>query len=106
MIDVNMSMLIDVYGGLLTEKQRLSMELYYNEDYSLSEIADHLGISRQGVHENITRGTEKIQRLESVLCVKKKSAEIKRLVFEAKKELSEQSTEKITALLEEMEDVF
>ena len=47
--------LLDIYGQLLTEKQRDAVELYYNEDLSLSEISEHLGITRQGVRDSIKR---------------------------------------------------
>ena len=43
------AMLLDFYGELLTERQRLCFDLHYNEDLSLSEIAEQCGISRQGV---------------------------------------------------------
>ena len=49
------SMLLDFYGELLTDKQRECLDLHYNEDLSLSEIAEQLGISRQGVWDNIRR---------------------------------------------------
>lgn len=51
-------LLMDVYGSLLTDKQRDAMELYYDEDYSLSEIAEHEKITRQGVRDNIRRGEQ------------------------------------------------
>ncbi|MCL1991145.1 MAG: YlxM family DNA-binding protein [Defluviitaleaceae bacterium] len=51
--------LYDVYQGLLTKKQQEYMELYYHEDWSLSEIADEVGVSRNAVHDNIRR-TEKL----------------------------------------------
>ena len=47
--------LFDLYGGMLTEKQRDVMDLYYNEDLSLSEIAQETDISRQGVRDIIQR---------------------------------------------------
>ncbi|HBC32413.1 MAG TPA: hypothetical protein DC024_14360 [Clostridiales bacterium] len=52
------SILYDYYGNLLKENQAAIIEMYYNLDYSLSEIADELNISRQGVHDALKR-TEK-----------------------------------------------
>lgn len=52
---LTMTMLFDFFGELLTEKQREYFDLYYNEDLSLSEIAESAGISRQGVRDNIVR---------------------------------------------------
>ncbi|MEG1994455.1 MAG: YlxM family DNA-binding protein [Oscillospiraceae bacterium] len=49
------SVLFDFYGDMLTEKQREAIELYYNADLSLGEISDNLGITRQGVRDNIKR---------------------------------------------------
>ncbi|MBR5283967.1 MAG: YlxM family DNA-binding protein [Clostridia bacterium] len=51
----HMSMLFDFYGDLLTDKQRELFDLYYNEDLSLTEIAEHAEISRQGVRDAIIR---------------------------------------------------
>jgi predicted DNA-binding protein YlxM (UPF0122 family) len=48
-------MLFEIYGGLLTDRQRDVMDLYYNYDLSLAEIAEQLSISRQGVHDLIRR---------------------------------------------------
>ena len=50
-----MTMLFDFYGELLTDRQKEFFDLYYNEDLSLSEIAENEGISRQGVHDAIAR---------------------------------------------------
>ena len=50
-----MTMLYDFYGELLTQRQKEFYDLYYNEDLSLSEIAENYGISRQGVRDVIVR---------------------------------------------------
>ena len=59
------AMLLDFYGELLTERQRLCFDLHYNEDLSLSEIAEQCGISRQGVWENIRRAESAMQDIEA-----------------------------------------
>ena len=58
------SMLLDFYGELLTEKQRDCFDMHYNEDLSLSEIAEQLGISRQGVWDNIRRAESALKEYE------------------------------------------
>ena len=59
------SMLLDFYGELLTDKQRECFDLHYNEDLSLSEIAEQLGISRQGVWDNIRRAESVLEDVEN-----------------------------------------
>ena len=59
------SMLLDFYGELLTEKQRDCFDMHYNEDLSLSEIAEQLGISRQGVWDNIRRAESALKEIEA-----------------------------------------
>lgn len=69
--DLKFSSLLDIYGTVLTEKQRDMLELYYNEDLSLSEIAEGEGISRQGVRDSIKRGEETLLEMENKLGVMK-----------------------------------
>ena len=59
---LTMSLLYDYYGELLTEKQRQLFDLYYDQDYSLSEIAAAAGISRQGVHDTLARAEQLLDR--------------------------------------------
>lgn len=54
--DMSIAFLLDFYKEFLTEKQADVIDLYYNEDLSLAEISEHLGITRQGVRDNIKRG--------------------------------------------------
>ena len=58
------TMLFDFYGELLTDKQREYFDLHYNEDYSLGEIAEMTGISRQGVWDIIKRAEETLRKTE------------------------------------------
>ncbi len=58
------TVLLDYYGALLTDKQRECCELYYNEDLSLSEIAEQCGVSRQGVWDNIRRAEAALRETE------------------------------------------
>ena len=53
--NVQISLLFSFYRNMLTERQIECVDLYYNEDLSLSEISEHLGITRQGVRDNIMR---------------------------------------------------
>ncbi len=59
------SMLLDFYGELLSPRQRECCELHYNEDLSLTEIAEACGISRQGAWDNIRRGSEALEEIEA-----------------------------------------
>ena len=61
---LQMTMLFDFFGDLLTEKQREYFDLYHNEDLSLSEIAEKAGISRQGVYDIITRAEKALAIME------------------------------------------
>jgi len=67
MKNVKYSILLDFYGEMLTEKQQALAELYYNQDLSLAEIAEHENITRQGVHDNLKRGEEYMDELERKL---------------------------------------
>ena len=59
-----MTMMFDFYGDLLTDKQREYFDLYHNEDFSLSEIAEKVGITRQGVYDIITRAEKTLMEIE------------------------------------------
>ena len=61
------SLLLDFYGQLLSEKQLEIMTYYYNDDLSLREISDIVGITRQGVHDAIKRSETFLEELESKL---------------------------------------
>ena len=54
--NIEVSLLLDFYGELLKPGVRETIDLYYNDDLSLAEVADQCGITRQGVHDSIRRG--------------------------------------------------
>lgn len=62
--NLEISYLLDFYGDVLTNKQREAMEEYYNADLSLAEIAEGLGITRQGVRDAVKRGEATLVELE------------------------------------------
>ena len=65
--NVRIALLYDFYGDILTAKQSDAIDLYYNEDLSLSEISRHLNITRQGVLDNIRRGEAALLKMEGKL---------------------------------------
>ena len=65
--NLEIGLLLDFYGTTLTERKRTVMNLYYNEDFSLAEIADEVGISRQGVRELIKKSESELLELEKTL---------------------------------------
>ncbi|MFI3313138.1 MAG: YlxM family DNA-binding protein [Eubacteriales bacterium] len=64
---VTMTLLFDFYGQLLTEKQASCFDLYYNQDFSLGEIAEEVGISRQAVHDSLARAEQALTHFESTV---------------------------------------
>lgn len=83
---VEQILLYDFYGELLTERQQQVYESVVLEDYSLSEVAEDLGISRQGVHDMIKRCNHTLEEYESrlhlvekFLCIRKQVQKIKEL---------------------------
>lgn len=65
--DLNISYLLDFYGDMLTDKQREVVDYYYNDDLSLSEIAENEGITRQGVRDAIKRAEAQLLEMEERL---------------------------------------
>ena len=63
---LNMALYYDTYGDLLTDKQRDCLDLYCNQDYTLAEIAELQGTSRQSVYDAISRAQAQLQRYEEV----------------------------------------
>ncbi len=67
---LEMALLFDYYGGMLTKKQRECFDMRYNQDLSLGEIGQALGVSRQAVCDNLTRTEALLRRMEeNVGCI-------------------------------------
>ena len=110
--DLNLSNLLDYYADMLTDKQKDVIELYYNEDMSLGEIAGEYGISRQGVHDLIKRCDNTLQEYENKLhlvsrfmTIKEKIEKINRMAGNeelSRKELAEGIRQLSGEILEEL----
>jgi len=74
---VHISALLDLYGPVLSERQRDVLELYYNDDLSLAEIAEDTGITRQGVRDAIKKGEKELAGWEARLGFLAKTARLR-----------------------------
>ena len=64
MESLEMILLFDYYGDLLTDRQKLCLDMHYNQDLSLEEIAEVLSISRQAVYDNLSRAEALLKNME------------------------------------------
>ena len=82
-----MSLLLDIYGNLLTKRRRDVLNLYYNEDYSLAEIGEVLDITKQGARDAVVKGSESLEGFETNLNILEKQLEqdeiLKKLIEKA-----------------------
>lgn len=79
---VRISILLELYGKLLTEKQYEFMDLYYNQDLSLSEIGDNEDITRQAVRTILLKSKKKLEEYENQLKFMQKEEKIKKCIEE------------------------
>ena len=82
MKNLNFAVLLEVYGSMLTEKQKNAAELYYWEDMSLGEIAEEMNVTRQAVRDGIKRSEQKLSELEENLKLAAKITDIKKIFGE------------------------
>ncbi len=78
--DLEIGLLLDFYGELLSDSRREAAELYYNEDLSLAEIAEGAGITRQGVRDSINKAKVQLTEYEEKLGLAAKFREIEKTV--------------------------
>ena len=96
--DLYYSTLLDVYGKTLNKRQLDIMTAYYNEDLSLSEIADNMQISKQGVRDIIKRAEAHLMQLEMQLSFIEKARSREKLLIDIVKNIEE-----ISLSVQEME---
>lgn len=82
------NLLMDCYCDLLTEKQQLYLEYYYQEDYSLSEIAEILDVSRNAVFDNLKKAVHSLENYEEKLQLLKKHQERLDLIERIEEDIS------------------
>lgn len=82
------NLLMDCYLDLLTEKQQEYLTLYYSEDFSLTEIAEDLGVSRNAVYDNLKRTVHLLEEYEEKLHLLEKHQERIQLINKIEKEQS------------------
>ncbi|HCW7449551.1 TPA: putative DNA-binding protein [Staphylococcus aureus] len=100
---LRMNYLFDFYQSLLTNKQRNYLELFYLEDYSLSEIADTFNVSRQAVYDNIRRTGDLVDDYEKKLELYQKFEQRREIYDEMKQHLS--NPEQIQRYIQQLEDL-
>lgn len=99
---VQMGLLLDFYGGLLTERQLLACRLYFAENLSLGEIASELSISRQAVHDTVRRAEQALLGYESKLGLVARFTEQQNELRHLRDMCLAGRTREVLALLEEL----
>jgi len=102
-MDIRLVRLYDVYAPLLSERQRDIMELYYNEDESLSEIAENTGITRQGVRDWIKKTEAQLLGYEQALGLAVRSEALREALGSAQRALENGDTDGAAADLKKAE---
>ena len=103
---VEISMLWQIYGNLLTEKQNEYIDYYYNQDLSLSEIAENDNITRQAVRDIIKKGERKLFEYEEKLLFMRKTInqekQIENILINLNRIQKESSDKQVSSILEEI----
>ncbi len=97
-----MNALLDAYEGLLTEKQQEILNLYYKEDFSFSEIAENLGISRAAVNDHIKRSTHILTEYEKKLHLVQNN-ETRSRIYDKMKTVGNDEIQQLVEQLENLE---
>lgn len=108
---IEISMLFDFYGQLLTAKQQEILKLYHEDNYSLSEIAEEFGISRQGVHDAVKKAEKALHEYESKLGLVRKFIDTEEAVTAIDQEIDQiiaehQKNETLTKRLKDIKKII
>lgn len=102
---MRMNYLYDFYHSLLTEKQRGYVELYYLEDYSFSEIAETLNVTRQAVYDNLKRTKDLLEDYETNLGMYSNFIKRQELYDELKVLLKSEKSDRVADILSQLESL-
>lgn len=102
---MRLNYLLDFYHTLLTPKQREYMEMYYLEDYSLVEIANHANVSRQAVYDNIKRTEDILESYEQSILLYEKFQKRIFLLNQLENSIEEEQKDKIHSLIEQLKEL-
>ena len=111
--NLNISLLLDFYGDILTQRQNEMLSMYYNEDCSLAEIAENFDISRQGVRSVLKKGElilidmeDKLQLASRFIKMREKSSEIALKLIDINSNINnDQISSKLKSLIEEVNEM-
>lgn len=111
-MNIDFVLLLDIYGGVLSKGQREALDLRYNSDLTLSEIAEEMGgVSRQSVNDFIKKGEKRLLELERILgtaerhkSVKVKLTGIKGMVAELKKDSSDERLTELEKMIDALDE--
>lgn len=97
--NIKFSMLLEIYGKLLTDRQKDAIDFYYNQNLSLSEIAEEISITRQAVRKSLVEAEKNLLEFENKLRILDKQIQRKKKI---EKILEEIEDERLAKLIEEL----
>ena len=97
--NIKMSMLLEIYEKMLTERQADTVDLYYNQNLSLSEIADEIGVTRQAVRKSLVEAEKNLEEFERKLRILQKQITRREKIDKILEKIEDES---IARLIEEL----
>ncbi|MBQ0110631.1 MAG: DNA-binding protein [Oscillospiraceae bacterium] len=104
--NLEIAALLDLYGPLLSEKQKNAIEEYYFDDFSLAEIGENCDISRQGVSELIKRAENFLQKAEDTLHLVKIKSESEEIILQIKSAVLSNDKDKALMLTDKLQQII